>query len=134
MTSGKLVESWWKMGQFPNLDTQFQPGQSGNPKGVPKGTKHLNTWIQELLEDDSFEANLLDSKKGLIEFKGAPLKAIILAQRHKAVNGDQKAVDLLFKYGWPAKTETDVTSKGEAINQPDPTIAAGFAEYLKHKS
>jgi hypothetical protein len=80
-----------------------------------KGKKHINTWIQELLEDEDFEADLIDSKKGLVEFKGAPLKAIIMAQRHKAVNGDQKAVDLLFKYGWPAKSETDVTSGGEQL-------------------
>lgn len=97
------------------IATRFKPGQSGNPDGKPKGTKHINSWIQELLEDEDFEADLIDSKKGLVEFKGAPIKAIILAQRHKAVNGDQKAVDLLLKYGWPAKNETDLTSNGQGI-------------------
>lgn len=90
--------------------------QIGSKGGTnKKGSKHINTWIQELLEDEDFEADLIDSKKGLVEFKGAPLKAIIMAQRHKAVQGDQKAADLLFKYGWPAKSETDLTSDGKAL-------------------
>lgn len=110
---------------FPNKSTQFQKGQSGNPAGKPKGTKHINTWIQELLEDEDFEADLLDSKKGLVEFKGAPVKAIILAQRHKAVNGDQKAVELLFKYGWPSKTDTDVTTNGKDMPMPIVALPKG---------
>jgi hypothetical protein len=34
---------------FPNKDTQFKPGQSGNPKGLPKGSKSFKTRIRELL-------------------------------------------------------------------------------------
>lgn len=115
---------------FPNKETQFQPGQSGNPKGMKKGTKHISTWIQELLEDDEFEANLIDSKKGVIEFKGAPVKAIIMAARHKAVNGDLKAMDLLMKYGWNPKQEIDITSNGETVSQPvsDDLIAAFISQ------
>lgn len=103
---------------FPNKDTQFKPGVSGNPKGLKPGTKHINTWIQELLSDEEFEADVLDSKKGLVEFKGAPIKAIVLAQRHKAVNGDLKAAELLMKYGWTQKIEQDLTTNGNDISQP----------------
>lgn len=103
---------------FPNKDTQFKPGQSGNPSGPKPGYKHLTTHIQELLEDEEFEADLLDSKKGVVAFKGKPIQAIILAARHKAVNGDMKAMDLLMKYGWNAKTEVDLTSNGETVAQP----------------
>lgn len=80
-------------------------GEIRNPNGKPKGTKHISTWIQELLNDEDFEANLIDSKRGMIEFKGAPLKAIILAARHQAINGDDKARDWLARYGWGTKLQ-----------------------------
>lgn len=98
--------------------TQFKPGQSGNPKGLPKGTKHISTWIQELMHDEKFEANILDAKTGIREYKGAPIRAIIQVATVKAVNGDAKAMDLLMKYGWNPKQEIDITSNGETVAQP----------------
>lgn len=87
--------------------TQFKPGQSGNPKGVPKGTKHINTWVQEMLEDPDFEAWVSDPKEGVKKFEGAPIKAIIKAQIIKAVNGDTKAYDSLHKSGYSQKIEQE---------------------------
>lgn len=86
--------------------TRFKPGQSGNPGGRPKGSKHINVWIQELLEDEDFEATIQEGYK-IVEFKGAPIKAIVKAQMVKAMNGDTKAFDSLAKYGWAAKSEVD---------------------------
>lgn len=87
------------------IKTQFKPGQSGNPAGKPKGTKHINTWVQELMEDEEFEAWISDPRKGVVEFKGAPIKAIIKAQMVKAINGDTKAYDSLVRSGWVQKQE-----------------------------
>lgn len=81
----------------------FKPGQSGNPKGVPKGTKHISTWIQEMLNDEEFETTLLDAKKQEITFKGAPLKAIILTAQRKAVGGDHQWAEWLAKHGYGNK-------------------------------
>lgn len=36
----------------------FKPGQSGNPKGQAKGTIHLSTHIQNMLNDEDFDALL----------------------------------------------------------------------------
>lgn len=84
--------------------TQFQPGKSGNPAGKPKGTKHINSWVQELMQDEDFEATIRDGYN-IVEFKGAPIKAIIKAQMIKALNGDTKAYDSLVKSGWVQKQE-----------------------------
>lgn len=119
----------------PNVgaSTQFQPGVSGNPAGKPKGAKHLSTWIQELLNDEEFTAQIQEGYK-ITEYKGAPIKAIVKAQLIKAVNGDQKAFDLLGKYGFGTKTEVDVTSGGEQITGAlNYELAAQFTEYLKNQ-
>lgn len=97
-------------------ETAKQLGSKGGSN--KKGKKHLTTWIQELLEDEAFEAGILDAKKGYVEYKGAPIKAIVQVATVKAVNGDLKAADLLMKYGWAQKQEIDMTSNGETISQP----------------
>lgn len=93
------------MGEFPNKDTQFQPGQSGNPDGLPKGTKQLSTWIQKLLNDEKFEFIILGGKeKGKqISYKGAPVKAIVGVAIHKAMKGDVKWAEWLAKHGYGSK-------------------------------
>lgn len=100
-------------------NTRFKPGIVTNPAGVPKGTKHINTWIQELLEDEGFTMMIQEGLE-VKEYKGAPIKAILKAQLNMALNSkDQsiriKATDLLMKYGWAKKTETDLTSGGESL-------------------
>lgn len=88
----------------------WQPGQSGNPTGKPKGTKHISTWIQNILEDGNFTYKLRGKKTKT----GAPLKAILEALVIKALEGDMRAFDLLCKYGYGQKY--DVTSKDEKIS------------------
>jgi len=73
----------------------WKPGQSGNPRGMTKGTKHASTWIQELLNDEDF--NITISKK---RYKGAPLRAMVKAQVIRAMDGDTRAFDVLLKHGW----------------------------------
>lgn len=36
---------------FPNDDTKFKPGQSGNPSGKPKGTIHIKTLAKQIFEN-----------------------------------------------------------------------------------
>lgn len=84
-------------------------GEIRNPKGKAKGTIHISTHIQRLMENKSFEANILDAKTGVKEYRGAPVKAIIQVAIVKAVNGDDKARDWLAKYGWTQKSEVDNT-------------------------
>lgn len=123
-------------------DTQFKPGQSGNPAGKPKGTKHINTWIQELIGDPDFEAQLFDLQKmSVVEFKGAPIKAIIKATITEALSARDPRVraqarEWIAKYGWPTKNE-HTGKDGERLVQtplvispiqPRPTDEAGDAE------
>lgn len=75
-------------------------GEVRNPKGKPKGTKHLSTWIQEMMNDEDFEVYLQHPTKGYEEFKGAPVKAIIKTAIMKAASNDASAREWLAKHGY----------------------------------
>lgn len=92
------------MANLQNLKS-WQPGQSGNPAGKPKGTKHLSTWIRQALEDDDFKATLSSGKR----FKGLPVQAIVKSLVIRAIEGDIRAFDLLAKHGYG--TKLDVTNR-----------------------
>lgn len=93
----------------PPEHTKWKPGQSGNPAGPKPGFKHISTWIQEMLNDESFESLLQHPTKGYVEFKGAPLKAIIQVAIRKAQGGDKQWADWLANngYGSTLKVEID---------------------------
>lgn len=48
------------MGEFPNKETQFGEGESGNPKGRPPG-KSFKTILENLLDLEASEEDLEDS-------------------------------------------------------------------------
>jgi hypothetical protein len=117
---------------FPNPDTQFQPGQSGNPEGKKPGTIHLSTHIQNMLNDPDFELLLEDRIEGFKKFEGVPIKAIITVAVRHASAGDTKWAEWLAKYGYGQKFELE--HSGEIVTGvADPELASGFAEYLKNK-
>jgi len=102
---------------MPKEDTQFKPGQSGNPLGNAldrHSTKPISKWINEMLNDEDFIGEIKEGKE-IKEYKGAPIKAIVGAQIRTAMDGDAKAADLLFKHGGVQRIEADVTSGGEPI-------------------
>lgn len=104
-------------------NTQFKPGQSGNPAGKPKGTKHISTYIKEMMEDENFEANILDSKVGLQQYKGKAVIAMLHVAMQHALNDKNKAVqymDFLAKYGYGTNIEgnaEEINIKYEVVNR-----------------
>lgn len=69
-----------------------------------------------MLNDEKFEARILDSKIGIKEFKGAPLRAIIEVATIKAINGDKQWADWLANNGW--KQQIDLTTNGKDLPTP----------------
>lgn len=63
-----------------------------------KGSKHISTHIQELLEDKDFTIdNWMNTGK---KFDGVPIKAIITVAIYQALQGDKGWAEWLAKYGW----------------------------------
>lgn len=104
--------------------TPWQPGQSGNPAGKPKGSKHLSTWIQEMMNDEEFELLLTHPINGIEKYKGAPVKAIVRTALIRSANGDKQWADWLANHGW--KQQIDVTTNGKDLPTP---ILGGMSVY-----
>lgn len=74
----------------PPENTQFKPGQSGNPNGRPKGTKNLKMDLAEELGERIVVKEGGKSKS--ISKQRAMLKGLVA----KAVGGDARAASLLL--------------------------------------
>ena len=90
---------------FPNKETQFKKGESGNEKGRPK----------KLPEIDKLLADVLGEEKDGIE----AAKAILMALRAKATKGDVRAAEVLLDraYG-KAKQVIDATVREASPFKP----------------
>ena len=77
--------------------TQFLPGQSGNPKGRPKGSLNFRTIAKNILDQD-VPASLLKELKA----KGCKdktfFKAMVWAQAMKAIEGDTQSFRVLTEF------------------------------------
>lgn len=113
----------------------FQPGDDPRRYKKQKGTIHLSTHIQNMLNDEEFSMWLSDPKDGFKEYKGAPMKAIIMTAIKLAADKSKEgaaAREWLAKYGYGQKFELE--HSGEiATGVADPQLAAEFSKYLKEK-
>lgn len=66
--------------------TPWKPGQSGNPKGKPKGARNRSTIYREHLEKKGIHGNLVDD--------------IVMAAIDKALTGDINALKELMDGGF----------------------------------
>jgi len=82
----------------PPVNRQFRPGQSGNPKGRPKGQKNLVTMFAETLNEKIPVRGRNGKRRRLTK-----LQAMFEVITNKALSGDAKAfstiVQLAEKYG-----------------------------------
>ncbi|MNR90676.1 hypothetical protein D3C72_216630 [compost metagenome] len=76
----------------PPQAAQFKPGQSGNPKGRPKGAKNLVTLFREELE-----RCIPVTQNGRTQMM-SKARVSVIQQVDKAAKGDAKAFAALMKY------------------------------------
>ncbi len=101
---------------------RFKPGQSGNPKGRPKGAKGLNATVRKTMEQKiAVRSNGRTRKVSTFE-------ALILKLREKALQGDGKAMDrliALYRAAAPAE-DSDVVDEQHVSSATDDAILARF--------
>jgi hypothetical protein len=106
----------------PPKKTQFKPGQSGNPKGRPKGAKNEATILKGILN------RRLEIREAGRARKISVLEAMLLKFTEDALKGNTKsAVFLLNRYRGFDGPETE---PGE-LDQDDRQILDDFAKRLE---
>src|SRR6266478_3914267 len=105
----------------PPIQSQFKPGQSGNPRGRPKGTLNFATDLKRTLEAP---ITLNDGGKTK---RVSTQKAVLLRMREKALRGDGRALDRLLEFARVFSVgPTEATTK--IISADDQAILDAFRE------
>lgn len=95
----------------PPTKTQFKKGDSGNPKGRPKGSKNVRTVLeQELAKPITITEN--GRKKTVPR-----LDAIVKRMVTEALQGDQKSRNTIFRMLDHAAPETVAETVAERVDQ-----------------
>jgi Family of unknown function (DUF5681) len=76
----------------PPLATRFRKGQSGNPRGRPRGSRNLTSLIEEAL------AKPVAIKENGRRRKASKLQAIVKQLVDKAAQGDHRSIQLLMAF------------------------------------
>ena len=98
----------------PPKDTQFKPGQSGNPKGRPKGTQNFKTDLKEVLSDP---VQITQGGKTITVTKQ---QALIMRSTAEGLKGNQRATALIFKHA--EQLDEDEASDDKPLDADDQKI------------
>jgi hypothetical protein len=109
----------------PPKETQFRPGQSGNPKGRPKGAKNEATILREIM------TRKIEIREGGRTRQISVHAAILLKFTETALKGDAKsATFLLNRYG---QAERD-TPHADGLSQDDRALLDSYVQDFKAKT
>ena len=103
----------------PPKSTRLQPGQSGNPRGRPKGTKNLKTDLREELQET------IDISEGGLTRKVTKQRAVFKALTNGTLKGNARSAGLLIS------TMLRVLDTGANDAEVDDGITADEAEILR---
>jgi hypothetical protein len=102
----------------PPVHTRFKPGQSGNPKGRPKGVRNFRTDVQATLK-----APVKVTRDGKPR-KLSTQEAMLLRLREKALGGDARALDRLIALAQAYNSEELVAAA--SMSADDATVLEVF--------
>ena len=117
----------YKVGYMkPPSHTRFKKGQSGNPKGRPRGTKNIKTDLQEEVEEQVIV------REGSSERRISKQRAVVKTQFAKAIKGDDRAARTVLDMICRVLGVGDEEGHDTSLSEDDRAIIKGFeARILK---
>jgi hypothetical protein len=107
--------------------TRFKTGQSGNPKGRPKGTLNMATVLERALRE-KVVVNENGKRKTVTK-----LEAAIKQLMNKAASGDLKALQLLAGLVRSAEERTlEAPAPDASIDEFDEKVVLGILQRLEN--
>jgi hypothetical protein len=121
--------SEYKVGyRKPPKHTQFRAGQSGNPKGRPKGVRNFMTDVRQTL---MMPVRL--SKGGRAHNVTTQVGAL-LRLREEALKGDKRALDLLLSFGVRFNNEIPAFGADQEPSIDDQAILDAYTAEIAARS
>ncbi len=111
----------------PPKQTRFKPGQSGNPRGKPKGSKGLKTDLREEM------AERVTIKENGKRIKITKQRLMIKALAKKAANGDVKAAGQLVSLTIQSFGLEDRRDGKSELSKQDQSLLADLEKQLTGK-
>lgn len=110
----------------PPRHSQFKPGQSGNPRGRPKGAKGINTIVRETFLE-KVAVRMPDGEK-----KVSRIAVVMRKLGDKAFSGDVRAQELAMKLYAGAVPECPEAepAAADAPDEGDLAIIAAFQQLM----
>lgn len=106
----------------PPKGKQFKKGESGNPKGRPKGTKNFKTDLEEEFQD------LILVREGGTRKTITKQRAMITTMMNKAIKGDTKTAWALFNMLTKLGGNTQEVGEVVDLDEEDKKILQQFLE------
>lgn len=109
----------------PPQHARFKKGQSGNPKGRPKGAKNLDTLLMESVNE-----------RVTINENGVPKKVSKLAVMHKQLankgaTGDLRALQMILQKLEALENRSLASAGSQEFSEADKAIMKSLEERLK---
>ena len=102
----------------PPIATRFRPGQSGNPRGRPKGARNLNTIIASALSE-RVAVNENGKRRRL-----SKMEAVVKQLVNRAASGEARATQLLLALVQAQEAQSPAAPESEKFSKDDAFVMA----------